>query len=331
MATVTTAGRLHFGFQNLSLAHQRLYSGIGVALDAPRLVVQAVPDDGVRVRDETDPSGQRSSEAVREYALRSTELLDVPGAAITVRDDLPRHVGLGSGTQLALAVHAAVAVAHDREFSVREAAPALGRGGRSGIGVAGFERGGFLVDGGHPTSQFTTSRPADDEWDVPPVIARHDLPDDWRFVLVLPDAEPGRSGENEESSMRSIVESADPELADEISAVLTRRLLPAAATDRREAFGAAVAEIGRLNGAWYTDAQGGVFRPPVGTIVEELAEHPSISGVGQSSWGPTVYGLTDRQSVDEVRTAARSALDAADIDGRVLVAGVRNRGATVER
>ncbi|HMB49495.1 MAG TPA: beta-ribofuranosylaminobenzene 5'-phosphate synthase family protein, partial [Natronoarchaeum rubrum] len=226
---------------------------------------------------------------------------------------------------------AAVAAAHDRPIDVRDAAPGLGRGGRSGVGVAGFERGGFVVDGGHPTSQFTTARPADGEWAVPPVTARHDLPDDWRFVLVLPDADPGRSGDDEDASMRSVVEGADPTLSDEISAVLTRRLLPAAAAGRREAFGGAVAEIGRLNGAWYTDAQGGVFRPPVGRIVEELGEHPVVSGVGQSSWGPTVYGLTDRSSADRARDAARDALDAAGVDGRVLVAGVRNAGATIER
>ena len=93
----------------------------------------------------------------------------------------------------------------------------------------------------------------------------------------------------------------------------------------------AVAEIGRLNGAWYTDAQGGVFRPPVGRIVEELGEHPVVSGVGQSSWGPIVYGLTDRDSVEQAKAAARDALDAASVDGRVLAAGVHNAGAVIER
>ncbi|SNZ18052.1 beta-ribofuranosylaminobenzene 5'-phosphate synthase [Natronoarchaeum philippinense] len=328
-ARVEATARLHFGFQNLSLAHQRLYGGIGVALDRPAFVVTAERAEEVSVRDDAD--GPDATAVASEHARRAVDLLGVPGVAVTVRERFPRHVGLGSGTQFALAVYAAVAAAHDRPVDVRAAAPKLGRGGRSGVGVAGFERGGFVVDGGHPTSQFTTDRPADGEWTVPPVTARHDLPDDWRFVLVLPDADPGRSGDDEDSSMRSVVEDADPALADEISAVLTRRLLPAAAAGRREAFGAAVAEIGRLNGAWYTDAQGGVFRPPVGRIVEELGEHPVVSGVGQSSWGPIVYGLTDRDSVGQAKAAARDALDAASVDGRVLAAGVRNEGAVTER
>ena len=319
MATVETAARLHFGFQNLSLAHERLYGSLGVALAEPRLTVEATPADEVTADDG----------AAREYARRATEVLGVPGATVSVRERLPRHVGLGSGTQLALAVYAAVARAHDVGFDVRTAAPALGRGGRSGVGIAGFERGGFVVDAGHPTGRFTTDRPADGEWDVPAVVSRHVLPDDWRFVLAVPDADPGRSGDEEESSMRSVIERADPGIADQISGVVSRRLLPAAAEGRRSAFGDAVAEIGRLNGAWYADAQGGVYRPPVGTVVEELSDCPAVAGAGQSSWGPTVYGVTDAEGADAAREAARDALAAAGVDGDVFLARVRNEGASV--
>ncbi len=319
MATVETAARLHFGFQNLSLAHERLYGSLGVSLAAPRLQVEADPAETVAA----------DHEAAREYARRATDVLDVPGATVSVTEALPRHVGLGSGTQLALAVYAAVARAYGTDPDVRTAAPALGRGGRSGVGIAGFERGGFLVDAGHPTGRFTTDRPADGEWQVPAVVARHELPDDWRFVVAVPDADPGRSGDEEEASMRSVIERADPAIADRISGVVSRRLLPAAAGGRRSAFGDAVAEIGRLNGAWYADAQGGVFRPPVGTIVDELSDCPAVTGAGQSSWGPTVYGLTDVDGADMATEAAREALDTAGVDGDVLVAPVRNAGATV--
>jgi len=140
---------------------------------------------------------------------------------------------------------------------VRERAPALGRGGRSGVGVATFEAGGFVLDAGHPTARFTTDRPADGEWTVPPVAARHAVPDDWRFLLVRPDADPGRSGDAEDDAMRTAVERAEPGLADRIGGIVTRRVLPAIATGNAERFGAAVAEIGRLNGAWYADEQGG--------------------------------------------------------------------------
>ncbi|WP_010612006.1 GHMP family kinase ATP-binding protein, partial [Halococcus hamelinensis] len=116
---VAAGGRVHFGFQNLSLAHERLYGGLGVALDEPRVVLVAEPADAVRC-DDTRAAA---------CAERVVELLDVPGVELAVEEHIPHHVGLGSGTQFALAVLTAVAHAHDREPRVRERAPSFGRGG----------------------------------------------------------------------------------------------------------------------------------------------------------------------------------------------------------
>ena len=229
----------------------------------------------------------------------------------------------------AFATLAAVARAHGASASVRELAPSLNRGGRSGVGVASFERGGFVVDAGHPTERFTTAPPAAGEWTVPAVTARHDLPDEWRFLVVLPDAEEGRSGESEDESMRSVVENADPSIADSLATLLVRRLLPAAAEGRLEAFGDAVGDFGRLNGAWYADEQGGVYRPPAGRLIDALAESPAVRGVGQSSWGPAVYGVTDRSLADEAREAADAALSSIGVGGSVRIVRPRNDGARI--
>jgi beta-ribofuranosylaminobenzene 5'-phosphate synthase len=319
-AAVSTGARLHVGFCNLSLAHERLYGGMGVALAAPRLTVRAAPADGVRCEDPT----------VREYAARAVDLLGVEGAAVEVTASLPRHAGLGSGTASALATLAAVAHAHGCDPDARARAPALGRGGRSGVGVAAFEQGGIVLDAGHPTARYTTEPPAEGEWTVPPVAARHPVPGDWRFLLVIPDVAAGRSDEREDRSMRTAVERAAGTTADRVAGVVVRRLLPAAAEGSAERFGAAVAAIGRLNGSWYADEQGGVYRPPVGDVVAALDESPAVYGAGQSSWGPTVYGVTDADHAGAAADAGRAALDAAGVDGRIEVVRGRNRGARVE-
>jgi len=318
---VTTGARLHVGFCNLSLAHERLYGGLGVTVEEPRAVVRAAAADAVDCDHPT----------VREYAAAACDLLGVDGAGVVVERSLDRHVGLGSGTQLALATLAAVAAAHDREPEVRERAPALGRGGRSGVGVAAFEGGGTVLDAGHPTSRFTAEQPPAGDWEVPPVVARHDTPEHWRFLVVRPDAEPGRHGDAEESAIRRAVRGADPEPADRIAGVVVRQVLPALVDGDHERFGAAVEEMGRLNGTWYADEQGGVYRPPAGEVVEALASEPAVAGAGQSSWGPTVYGVTDADRAEAARAAGERALAAADADGEVLVVEGRNRGATVER
>ena len=319
-ARVTAGARLHFGFCNLSLARERLYGGLGVGLREPRVVLEAAPARNVEA---SDP-------VVRDAARRSVSLLSVPGARVSLRGGYPRHVGLGSGTQLALATHAAIARAHDHEPNVRAHASGLGRGGRSGVGVGTFESGGFRLDVGHPTERFTAKRPADGSWQVPPTGARHDLPEAWRFVVVVPAIEPGKSGAAEDGGMSAIVERAEPAIADEISRVLTQRLLPAAAEGDSERFGSAVSEIGRLNGAWYANEQGGTYRPPLGGIVDTLGSSSAITGAGQSSWGPTVYGLTTETSVEKARAAANRALDRAGVDGETYVCRPASEGARIE-
>ncbi|WP_280587285.1 beta-ribofuranosylaminobenzene 5'-phosphate synthase family protein [Halorubrum sp. Boch-26] len=332
MARASAGARLHFGFCNLSLSHERLYGALGIGLAEPRVVVDAEPADSLIVEApaDNDPAADPVvRDDVREYARTTVDLLGVDGARVTVRESLPRHAGLGSGTQIAAATLAAIATTHGRDPEIRERAPALGRGGRSGIGVATFEAGGFVLDAGHPTARFTTDRPPDGEWTVPPVGARHEVPDDWRFLLVRPDADPGRNGDAEDDAMRTAVERADPGLADRIGGIVTRRVLPAIATGNAERFGAAVAEIGRLNGAWYADEQGGVYRPPVGDVVASLSAAAAVFGAGQSSWGPTVYGVTDAANADAAAVVGERALDEAGVAGSVAVVRAADGGARV--
>jgi len=319
MATVATGARLHFGFQNLALAHDRLYGGVGAALSEPRIVVEAERAPSVRVE---DPDAA-------EFVPDVADLLGVEGARVTVSERYPRHAGLGSGTQLALACLVAVARAHGREVDPRECAPDLGRGGRSGVGVAAFETGGFVTDAGHPTEQFTSAPPVRGDWSVPRPVARHDIPGDWRFLLVTPDVPPGRSGTPEEESIRAVVERADPSVADEMATLLVRRVLPAVTEGDADAFGRAIARLGRLNGAWYADEQGGVYRPPAGEVVDRLSDSPAVRGAGQSSWGPTVYGVTSAADASRAEAAGREALDALGTGGIVRTAAPRNAGASV--
>ncbi|SDJ48939.1 beta-ribofuranosylaminobenzene 5'-phosphate synthase [Halovenus aranensis] len=309
MVTVETSARLHVGFQNLSLAHDRLYGGIGLGLDEPHISIEVSQAEHLDYDDD----------CVQGYAETALDVLDVPGARLTVDERYDRHVGLGSGTQLALACLVGIAKAYGKSVDPREAAPEMGRGGRSGVGVATFETGGFVVDAGHPTERFTTSPPAPGNWEVPAPIVATPLPEDWRFVVVTPAAESGQSGSNEDASMQSAVDGANPTVADDIAAVLTRELLPAIAEGNIEAFGDAVERIGRLNGTWYADEQGGVYRPPAGDVIERLSQSEGVFGTGQSSWGPTVYGVTDVARATQAREAATAALGGQVPDGTVRV------------
>ena len=321
MATVEAGARLHFGFTNLSLAHERLYGGVGVGIDAPRVVVEARQADELYCDDG----------AIEPYLRDVVEVLGVDGARVRIHERFGRHIGLGSGTQLALGCLVAVAAAYGRDVDPRALAPKLGRGGRSGIGVATFESGGFVADAGHPTERFTTAPPEAGSWDVPRPLGQWTLPESWRFVLATPAETAGPSDADEDRSMRTVVERADPGIADEIATLLVRRLLPAVVEENLSAFGRAVARLGRLNGAWYADEQGGVYRPPAGRLVEALDASAVITGAGQSSWGSTVYGVTSATHADAAVTAAETALDEAGVDGSVRLVEPSRKGATLEQ
>ena len=73
-------------------------------------------------------------------------------------------------------------------------------------------------------------------------------------------------------------------------------------------------------------------RPATAAVVEivrELESDRAIDGAGQSSWGPVVYGITDRKRVESAHEAGKRALSAAGVDGEVRVVAGRNRGAKI--
>jgi beta-ribofuranosylaminobenzene 5'-phosphate synthase len=97
------------------------------------------------------------------------------------------------------------------------------------------------------------------------------------------------------------------------------------------AFGQAAEAIDRLTGEWFAGEQGGVRRPDVETVRAALAEAAAVTGAGQSSWGPTVYGVTAAGDAGAARDAGRAALDTAGVDGAVRVVAGSNAGARIER
>ena len=308
--TVETGPRLHVGFRNLALGGERLYGAVGIAIDRPRLRVSARPTAGVTA----DPLGVCAA-------------LGIDGVATAIERPLPMHVGLGSGTQTALALATAASHAAGDPVDARAVAPQLGRGGRSGIGVAAFEAGGFIIDAGQPTDAFTATVPPSGSWEVPAVAHRATLPATWRFVLVRPTVRPGRSGADEETAMRAVVEAADAAPAAAIDAVIDEQLLPAVDAGDLHSFGAALAAIDRHNGRWYTDAQGGTHRGVLDGLIDALAAAPGCVGTGQSSWGPTIYGVTDQTAAPAVAAAAEAALADCELAGTVTVAAPRDAGA----
>ena len=91
-----------------------------------------------------------------------------PQVSINIRQTIPEHVGLGSGTQLSLAAATALVKLFRMNNSVESLAHAMGRGQISGVGTALFKQGGFVVEAGLK-SQGSKLDPQASE-NLPPVI-----------------------------------------------------------------------------------------------------------------------------------------------------------------
>jgi len=288
---VEADARLHFGVLDLRGSRGRWFGGIGASASTPTLLVSATRAETVFVE------GEDASRALA-YARQFLSVRHVSGGAcIRVQRALPAHAGLGSGTQLALAVARALAELYGADTEASGLASSVGRARRSAIGTWTFAGGGLVVEGGR--------RPEGDG--CGPLVARLALPPDWRCVVAVPGGPPGISGAEEAEAFARMQPPQERDV-ERVAHLVLMGLLPSVADADLEGFGRALTEIQEVTGRWFAAAQRGTFAPGPGRdLIARLREWGAV-GVGQSSWGPSVYGVvsgedTGRQLADRARAA----------------------------
>jgi len=270
---VETPRRLHLGLIDPGASLGRRFGSIGVALEG-----------GYRIRiDRSDElrivASPEDEETVRSVLKRLNGIFETGmNFSIEIERGIPRHCGLGSTTQLTLGVASGVLKLSGVEVEVERLASMLGRGRNSGIGTYAFKLGGFLIDGGLRRG-------------FPPLILREEFPEEWVFLLIIPEVRRGPDEEEERPLMESLRgRSGVPE---RISHLLLLGLLPAMMERDIESFGRFLTEIQVSVGRHFEDYQGGAFREDLGIVLEFLKEN--TYGCGQSSWGPCVYGILRKE------------------------------------
>ena len=230
---------------------------------------------------------------------------------------IPSHAGLGSGTQLGLSVARALAELYGQPSDPLTLAAAVGRGQRSAIGTWTFALGGFVLEGGRRRGDTA----------VAPLISRLPIPPAWHAVIAIPAQGAGLSGAAEIAAFRDLPPPEEREV-ERVSHLVLMQLLPALADGDLTAFGAALSEVQRITGRWFASAQGGAFASePTRELVEQM-EAFGAAGVGQSSWGPTVYGVVPHAS--QARDLAQRLRAWLGDAGQVLETPFAQRGAVVE-
>jgi beta-RFAP synthase len=284
MVIVQTTSRLHFGLfcpggaagSTDGVEAARRFGGAGLMIEQPGIRLSASPAKGWSA---TGPLAER----VLAFAQRFADSVAAGSAGATpcafrVEEAAPEHAGLGTGTQLALAVGQGLASVWGLRLSVAEIATRVGRGERSALGVHGFAQGGFLVEGGQSRSAT-----------LAPLVAHCAAPSKWRVLLVRPVGVTGTHGVAERAAMAGLRGSSST--TDALCRLVLLGMLPAIAEADVDSFGDALFEFNVRAGEPFAAVQGGTYSSNAVAEIVAFLRGEQLRGVGQSSWGPTVFAV----------------------------------------
>jgi len=321
---IVCPSRLHLGLIDLNGEIGRIDGGTGIALEYPRTVIYARKSDRLEVE---CPGNPEAVDRAEEAARAVIEHFDIAPARIVIEERPFVHVGLGSATQLLVGVAKVLCHLTERQVSSAELAPVVNRGGTSGIGVASFEYGGFIVDGGH---KFRTDDPTNSKSEYspssvvrglmpPPILARHDFPD-WDILVCVPTGE--ETAGIREVQIFKIVCPVPLEEVRTLCHLVLLKMLPAVVERDLEAFGFAIEESQKLG---FKKFEFRAQSRDVLRCMDFLKQNGGV-GVGMSSWGSAVFAFGEQLA--DLREKTQRFLDEG-LGGTCFITRANNTGMQV--
>ncbi len=327
--SVRTPNRLHFGLIDLNGKLNRVDGGVGVALTTPNISLS------VETINTNEVSIQPDNPLVRDliYLFYDKFVYDKPpsGLQVTLHSTIPSHVGLGSKTQLSLAIATALSKIEKINVPIHKLAHGMGRGGTSGIGIAAFEAGGFILDGGHrfgdneEKTAFLPSRSSNAF--PPPILFQQTLPSEWRFVLALPSIDKGAHGSHEVNIFQQYCPIPEDEVR-EVCRIILMQLLPGVIERDCSTVGIALNQLQTIG---FKKIEIDLQSPIIKELIK-LALGEGATGSGMSSFGPIVYALTDTEAKANQlsQTWDKYFRSESNTQGKVWISTVQNSGAVIE-
>ncbi len=317
MIKITTPSRLHITLIDMNGEIGRVDGGAGLTLSSPNVKVTAAEADEIQI------------EGLQEFADRMIKAAEAvlpegKGVRINVEALIPAHVGFGSGTQASLAAAAAVNELYGLGKSVRELAFAVKRGGTSGIGVTAFERGGFIVDGGHRFKDKGAFMPSAASRVPPgPVLFREDFPE-WDVVIAVPN-DKGMHDQQEIDVFQEFCPLPIEEVR-EVAHMVLMKMMPAVIEGDIESFGAAVNHVQTVG---FNKRESLIWPDFVKSIASFMRSRSY--GAGVSSFGPVVYAFVDnREEGRQLQAEVQKMLDES-VGGTTMMTRAKNSGAEISK
>ena len=316
---ITTPSRLHFSLIDLNGQLGRIDGGFGLTINDPKFEIIAETANEIQVES-------------KYYQVRATNILkhlqkiySFPGIKLKTTSEIPTHSGFGSGTQLSLGIASAINGLFNLNLSISELAKAVGRGGTSGIGIAAFERGGFIVDGGH---QYPEQKPnflpssAADDISPPPILLRYSFPN-VPLLIVVPNCS-RIYGEAELELFRTLCPQP-ASVAPRLSYLLLLQILPAILENNMINYGKALNEIQTFG--WKKveiNAQGIELQQTL-----DFLQTNGALGAGVSSWGPAICAVAD--DIEGLKRRTEKFLLTLSKGGYCFITYANNAGAEIRK
>jgi beta-RFAP synthase len=328
--TVDAPARLHLGFLDPNASLGRAFGSIGLTLDGldalgTRITAYRVDEEHAGEERIVGAHTDAQRARIAHYLDRLHAAYGGPPVVIKVQRAPRAHSGLGSGTQLALAVGTAFVRLLGRSPASADLALLLGRGARSGIGMLGFDHGGLIVDAGPGGPGSSGSSGTGAATHMPPMLSRQPFPEAWRVLLVDDTRREGLHGDEERRALAALAPFPQA-LAAHLCHLVLMLVLPGVAEHDFDAFARGIGEVQQTIGEYFAPVQGGVFSS---SAVAAALNAVASAGIGQTSWGPT--GFAFFRSAQDAERALADAMNATRGTPGIVcsVVAANNRGGAV--
>ncbi|TFG08146.1 MAG: hypothetical protein EU539_03145 [Promethearchaeota archaeon] len=327
---ITTPCRIHLSLIDENGYTGRVDGGIGLMLDRPNVVFEA-SNSATQFKIEANKYYRESIEVINEKASRVFKEFNISNKNyhFYLKRYYPSHVGLGSKTQLSLAIAYAISKLRNLDVSLTSLTKLVERGGTSGIGWRGFESGGFILDGGHDfgkNKEKETFLPSSASSEANPAltILRYPIPEHWRFVLAIPNVKKGAYGDEEVGIFQDNAPIPKDEV-NEVSHQILMKIIPGIIKNDLECFGEGLKRIQMIG---FKKIEISLQHEIVKNLLTFLDQY-GIKAYGMSSFGPSVVGITE--SDEEAKKLFEAIHDhLRNVGGHIYVCKPNNTGAKIE-
>lgn len=102
---LTSPSRIHMSLIDLNGSIGRVDGGVGVALDYPNFVIEGKESDEIEIDLKADLNKSMKEDMekrIYDSAKKVLNHINEDGISLKIRNIIPPHTGLGSGTQMAI-------------------------------------------------------------------------------------------------------------------------------------------------------------------------------------------------------------------------------------